>query len=673
MSAPTPPADPPPGSAPARFAETVDRGSPEPAGADETAGVTREAAVPTDAARPPAAPHAASQRTVVPTGANAITAEGTRDVVLPGEAGKARRLGPFTMGRRLGVGGMGVVYAAEFTKADAPDAEEAGGGRTVAVKVLTPTLAADPKVRKRFSREMEIFKKLRHPHIVRYFGGGQTGGKLFYAMELLTGGSVEDLLRDGGPVDWRRAVDFAAQTADALHHAHSQGVIHRDLKPANLFIDAKGNLKLGDFGIARDANATALTAAGRTVGTYAYMAPEQISSALEVGPKTDLYALGCVLHELLTGKPPFSDPNPAKLLHSHMTEPPPRVRDPDCPRWLADLIASMLAKDPADRPFDALAVRELLRERAEQEATRSVIGRTAAAESTALGATAAEVRTERDAARKLLGRKKKKRKGPAGPLHERPWFLALVLLTMAGGVTWAMWPPGEEELYENAAALMASDDINDWRHARENYIAPLLARFPESDHRREIDGWVDRIEVDILRRQLRTQTASLFASPRNEFELQYQEIERRADLGDLWGAADQVGILRDLLKDNTWTEQEKIGADTARYYDLLLQQRSAELEAELKKDALGRQEFVSESLRAAERAWAAGRTVEAREKWNGIIELYADAPELAPQVAWTRARLAGEHPPPPEFLTSPPPQPNPPPTSEPATDAVPDE
>ena len=593
-----------------------------------------------------------ARETVVPTGPAAATAMRTAEAASDGDE-KARRLGPFLMGRRLGVGGMGVVYAAEF--ADGPTA-----GRAAAVKVLTPQLAADPKVRARFAREMEIFKKLRHPHIVRYFGGGQTGGKLFYAMELLPGGSVEDRLREAGPVDWRRAADLAAQTADALHHAHSRGVIHRDLKPANLFFESSGQLKLGDFGIARDANATALTAAGRTVGTYAYMAPEQISAAKDVGPKTDLYALGCVLHELLTGKPPFADDNPAKLLHAHMTEPAPRVRDPDVPRWLADLIASMLAKDPADRPFDALAVRELLRERAEQEATRSVIGRTAAAESTALGATAAEARTERDLARKLLGRKKKRRRGPAVPVYERAWFLALVLLAMAGGVTWAVWPPGEEELYRNAAELMASEDVNDWRHAREEYIDPLLARFPQTEHAPEVAGWVDRIEVDLLRRQLTLQAASVFASPRNELELQYQKVERLADFGDYWGAADQVGVLRDLLKDNAWTKREEIGPETARYYRLMLEQRAGELEEELKGDRLGRQAFVSDSLRSAERAFNAGRGAKAREKWQGVIELYESVPELAPQVAWSRARLAGQTPPPPEFLTAPAPGPAPP-------------
>ena len=562
---------------------------------------------------------------------------------------KARRLGPFRMGRRLGVGGMGVVYAAVL------DREDGAEGKAAAVKVLNATLAGDAKVSRRFEREMDILKKLRHPHVVRYFGGGRSSGKLFYAMELMRGGSVEDLLRENGPVDWRRAADLAAQTADALHYAHQRGVIHRDLKPANLFFDSAGLLKLGDFGIARDSNATALTAAGRTVGTYAYMAPEQISAAREVGPKTDLYALGCVLCELLTGAPPFAADNPAKLLHAHMTEPPPRVRTADCPRWLSDLVASMLAKDPEDRPFDALAVHHLLTEEAEKESARSVIGRAAAAD-VADAATVADLKTKRDEARTLLGRKKKKRRRAAVPLWERWYVLAGLLVAMACGVTWAVWPPGEEELFAGASALMASEDVNDWRTARENYISELRERFPDSRHDEQLDAWEDRIDVDLLERQLRTQRASVFAKPRNELERQFQEVERLADFGDLWGAAAQVGTLRGLLTDNAWTEREEIGPDAARHYDLLLEQRAGQLEAEIAGDTLGREAFVAESLRSAERSFGSGDANAAREKWKGVIDLYASVPELGPHVEWSRERLAGRYPQPePAFLAEPPP------------------
>ena len=226
------------------------------------------------------------------------------------------RMGPFVLHRQIGVGGMGVVYLATYTET----------GRKVAVKVLTPLMHANPAVLRRFQREMDILKKLRHKHIVRYFGGGKSSGRTFYAMELMRGGSVDRLVRKDGPLDWRRAVDIADQIAQALEYAHKRSVTHRDLKPGNLFFDSKGNVKLGDFGIARDSAATALTAAGKTVGTYAYMAPEQITGKPDVGPRTDLYALGCVLCHMLTGNPPFTSENPAELLFAHINEEPPERR-----------------------------------------------------------------------------------------------------------------------------------------------------------------------------------------------------------------------------------------------------------------------------------------------------------------------------------------------------------
>ncbi|MEZ6064477.1 MAG: serine/threonine-protein kinase [Planctomycetaceae bacterium] len=178
-----------------------------------------------------------------------------------------RCIGPFQLDGRLGVGGMGIVYRATYLK----------GGQQVAVKVLAPDLTADYKVAKRFEREMAILKKLRHPNIVRYYGGGMSGQQQFYAMELVNGGSVDDLLRKQGRLSWETVVDYGMQIAKALEHAHDAAIIHRDLKPANLLLTEKGVIKLSDFGIARDTQSTALTQAGKTVGTMAYMAPEQIT------------------------------------------------------------------------------------------------------------------------------------------------------------------------------------------------------------------------------------------------------------------------------------------------------------------------------------------------------------------------------------------------------------
>ncbi|MGH7127120.1 MAG: serine/threonine protein kinase, partial [Planctomycetaceae bacterium] len=259
-----------------------------------------------------------------------------------------RRMGPFQLEKQLGIGGMGIVYLAIYAET----------GRNVAVKVLSPQMTANATLVRRFEREMEILKKLRHPHIVRYYGGGKSGGQHYYAMELMEAGSLEEVLRRKGQLSWEQTIDCAMHISKALEHAHNHGIIHRDLKPANLFLSKEGRLKLGDFGIARDSDATALTAAGKTVGTYAYMAPEQISGRAAISGKTDLYALGCVMFEMLTGRTPFLGETAAEMLMKHLSEAPPRVREftVNCPVWLESLVMRLLEKNPEDRYYDALAV-----------------------------------------------------------------------------------------------------------------------------------------------------------------------------------------------------------------------------------------------------------------------------------------------------------------------------
>lgn len=257
------------------------------------------------------------------------------------------RLGPC-----LGVGTVGEVYAGTLKDS----------GTEVAVKLLLPALSDDPLISARFQREMLILEKLSHPNIIRYYGGGRHAGRLFYAMERVSGGTVKELLEKFQSLSWREVASIARQVCSALQHAHNHGIIHRDLKPGNLFLDQSGQIKLGDFGIARDTHSADLTHQGLTVGTHAYMSPEQIVGAENISGKADLYSLGCVLFELLTGQKPFAGSNFAVLFEQHLHKPPPQVQDyiPDCPDKLADAIAQLLSKRPEDRPFNARAVQGVM-------------------------------------------------------------------------------------------------------------------------------------------------------------------------------------------------------------------------------------------------------------------------------------------------------------------------
>ena len=302
---------------------------------------------------------------------------------------------PFELEEQLGAGGMGVVYRARYV----------GNNRRVAVKLLPDHVAANPVLAARFAREMELLKDLKHPHIVNCFGGTTEGKQWFYAMELVEGGNVESLLKENGRLSWERVIEFAKQTAQALSCAHAHNIIHRDLKPGNLLLTKGGRIKLADFGLALVADEDRLTAAGKTMGTFHYMSPEQIRGKPPLSNRTDLYALGCVIYEMLAGEPPFTGSNAGEILHRHVHDEPPRIsaKVRDCPPQLEALILDLLRKDPAERPADADEVERRL---GEIEPV-VVIDRKAAArqlaETTAVPASATSSRSSRNPVVRVAG------------------------------------------------------------------------------------------------------------------------------------------------------------------------------------------------------------------------------------------------------------------------------
>ncbi|MDA0816809.1 MAG: serine/threonine-protein kinase [Planctomycetota bacterium] len=261
------------------------------------------------------------------------------------------QLGPYRILRQLGRGGMGAVY----------EAEDMESGDHVAVKVLAAHLSEDPGIRSRFLAEIETLKNLRSPSIVRLLSFGEQDGQPFFAMELVRGRSLDQLLREGTRFDWRTTVDTAIAVTRALKSAHDHGVIHRDLKPGNLLVTDDGTVKLADFGIAKLFGGDAHTAQGNFVGTADYMAPEQASGKL-VDQRVDLYALGLVMFAMLAGRPPFRGSHLSEVIEKQRKEKPPRIASlvEDVPAELDELIDRLLAKKPATRPPNALALGRLL-------------------------------------------------------------------------------------------------------------------------------------------------------------------------------------------------------------------------------------------------------------------------------------------------------------------------
>jgi hypothetical protein len=252
------------------------------------------------------------------------------------------RIGSDFLGYRiealLGRGGMSVVYRARHTALD----------RNVALKLLAPDLSEDARFRERFLTESKLAASLDHPSIVPVYDAGEVEGQLYIAMRHVEGSDLGQLLRDEGALEPKRALLLVGQLADALDFAHGRGLVHRDVKPSNALLDLREHAYLADFGLTKSASdRSAATATGRIVGTVDYAAPEQIEGR-PVDGRADVYSLGCLLYECLTGEAPFPRESELAVLWAHVHEPPPKVAAyPE----LEPVIGKALAKDAAGR-FD---------------------------------------------------------------------------------------------------------------------------------------------------------------------------------------------------------------------------------------------------------------------------------------------------------------------------------
>jgi len=278
------------------------------------------------------------------------------DLALSLPAGVPRQIGDFRLVREIGRGGMGVIY----------EAEQVSMRRRVALKLVLPAVAGSTQAIRRFKREARAAGRLHHTNVVPIYAMGQHDGHVYYAMELVEGLPLNALVDrwrsgrqapspaagDGTRPSYARLAEMFAGVADALHAAHEVGVIHRDIKPSNLLMDGHGTLKIVDFGLARMANSTAVTATGALVGTAVFMSPEQMSAkAGDIDPRSDIYSLGATLYEVLTLRKPFPGTDFQQLCSSVMTDDPVRPRriDPHIPRDLETVVLKAMEKERGKR------------------------------------------------------------------------------------------------------------------------------------------------------------------------------------------------------------------------------------------------------------------------------------------------------------------------------------
>jgi serine/threonine-protein kinase len=258
---------------------------------------------------------------------------------------EATRVGEYELECELGAGAVGVVYRARSPL-----------GRTVALKVLHPSLAGDAELRRRLAREFRIAQDIQDPHLVAALDSGESAGRPYLVFEYVSGGSLAGRLRTG-PLGVAGTLRLVADVAAGLEVLHRRGLVHRDLKPSNVMLHEDGTALLADFGLAKGAPYTALTEPGAVLGTLDYLAPELMRGA-EATAASDIYALGCVAFECLAGKPPFADRSLFGIGTAHLEDEPP---SPPAPPDVAWALLRALEKDPGARPASAAMYSNLLR------------------------------------------------------------------------------------------------------------------------------------------------------------------------------------------------------------------------------------------------------------------------------------------------------------------------
>ena len=360
--------------------------------------------------------------------------------------------GRYKIVRKLGAGGMANVYLAEDQEL----------GRRVAIKILNDRHANDDQFVERFRREAKNAAALSHPNIVSIYDRGEAEGTYYIAMEYLDGRSLKELIVTRGPAPVPVAVEYARQILSALRFAHRHGIVHRDIKPHNVLVDGEGRVKVTDFGIAR-AGASQMTEVGSIVGTAQYLSPEQ-ARGTNVDQRSDLYSLGVVLYELLTGSAPFGGDTPVEIAMKHLSQvpEPPSAKRPNLPHDLDLLVMRALAKDPDERyqsaeemdaDLERVARGVSVSRETEESATQILSAQTGPMAATAATMIAPPPRAIAPATPPPAGPPPQVYYDLDEPIHRRPiwpWIAAFAFVLGAGIGGWFLYQQISKKISSNA-------------------------------------------------------------------------------------------------------------------------------------------------------------------------------------------------------------------------------
>ncbi len=526
------------------------------------------------------------------------------------------RIGPLALESPLGERGSNVFRAVHMQQK-----------AQVVVRVFSIPLGMTPESKQEFAEQLESLKSLRHPGIVRCYGGGFDAKDAYLVYELMQGESLAAALKRRERLPWESVLDYGLQLCEALQYSHESGWIHGRIRPDKIIVSEDANkVKISDF--RRGPGQPVML----TLDQFAYSAPETIGSQATFNAAADLYSIGAVMYHAITGQPPFSGDTPILVKQAIVATSVPPVASLvfDCPGWLSAIVEQLLNKDPLRRPYSAAATAMALRE-AQRRATEGI----GVAEHAVSGFSALQMNTDRAEAEVALGRKKKKKRRGDGDeaydrpgLFERPIVLIGLLAAAIALITFLVWPLNEQTLRARAEKLMANEDISSHNEAQDKYLLQLMDRFPDSESAVwageqiliiEMENAEARMQNNIRRRR----------DPSSEGERKYTEAMETKKFGDPATALEKFEGIVNLLKSE---EKERPFVNLAKRQI-----------AEIKSKPLGStnevKRFLMDKLEQAEKLIQSGDVVGANQIWRAIVNLYNGNKEFLPIVEKAQARL----------------------------------
>ena len=525
------------------------------------------------------------------------------------------RIGPFALEEPLDGTGKSNVVRGVHVELKA----------SMAVKLLPRSIVNRPMRGNTFSDDVKKLQGLVHPSIVRTHGGAVEGGQPYLALELVDGESLREQLDRRGKLPWDMTVDIADAICEALQHAHKGGFVHQRVTPMRVILPTAGGVKLCGFDcVWSDRDEVLGLRAGMSVAHY--LAPEAFRGKRSASlPPCDLFSLGVIIYECLTGELPWPADSPAELVQARRDSPAPRVSAKvlDCPVWLDVLVTKLLAIKRSERLSTAEETH-----RAIVNAKRKVAAGVGAAQHAWAGKRGT-LSVDDDRSEIVRIKRQETKTRDDSPFYERAWFLAGCLAAVIGAGVWALQPDSEDQLFAKAKPLMESDNSYDWKRAEEQYLVSLRERFPDSQYAPQIEEFTNRVEMH--RAETRVKNNQRLGRPaESKAERHFGEGLRYEGFGDRLTAWKKYESLVNLF--------ENSDDPTDQAYVKLAKRQISRIKSD-QSTAADQATFVRQHLERAESSVESGNLLEARRILDSVISLYDGNQEVRPLVEQARTQM----------------------------------